>query len=109
MDDVPIEISTEDHFSHETLSLVVCVSEIIGQTMIIGSNSSFVHRQSGNPVELCDAKYSYAIIDTYIHIHAQPCDKKSIQENVVGVWQILVRKKATERDLKSGKLCRNSL
>ncbi|KYQ59616.1 hypothetical protein ALC60_01282 [Trachymyrmex zeteki] len=51
MDDVPIEISAEDHFSHETLSLVVCVSEIIGQT----------------------------------------------------------RKKATERDLKSGKLCRNSL
>lgn len=32
MDDVPIEISAEDHFSHETLSLVVCVSEIIGQT-----------------------------------------------------------------------------
>ncbi|KYM94081.1 hypothetical protein ALC62_15308 [Cyphomyrmex costatus] len=79
MNGVLIEVSTEGCFSHKTLSLMVCVFEIIGQS------------------QDCDAKFSYAIIDTYIYIHVQPCDKKSI------------RKKATERDLKSGKLCRNSV
>lgn len=39
------------------------------QTMIIGSNSSFVHRQSGNPVGLCDAKHSQTERSHSIHMH----------------------------------------
>jgi len=84
----------------------VYLKSSIRQTMSIGSNSSFVHRQSGNPVGLCDAKYSQrSHRHIYIYIHVQPCDKskKSLQENVRSVANFSANgKRQRKRDLKSG-------